>query len=437
MTYLHSAFNNSLSSTVDCDLFKKTKNFFMRPRIWQLLFILFLLAANNMTAQKALAIVGSSTSACMGASQTDSCYVGRLRTFYNREMGTDTTIDNGYAVPGHNCFQGMPSSFVSPYADPNLQPDVFHNITMALSTHPDVVLVNYPTNGYDSLPTDSILYCLRTIRDSAMVAGVPCFVTTTQPRTSGNFSQSVIKAKQALLKDSILAEFGFFAIDFYTDLINPADSSIRYDAGDGTHMNDIGHDSLFQRVLAKNVFLSALPATFLQFNTVNKNKADIITWTTARETDVNYYEIQRSNDGTNFSVLGTVSANNSKGNNQYQFTDNQPLKGTDYYKILIVDRDGKKHASPVMTVNINAGKLSIVKTFARSSSQVILQLQNNDAQNAEVQILNNLGVIMSRTPVRIDAGNTTLFVTTAPLSNGVYYVRLITAKESSVGSFIY
>src|SRR5664279_4708561 len=101
---------------------------------------------------------------------------------------------------------------------------------MALSTHPDAVLVNYPTNGYDSLTTDSILYCLRTIRDSALVAGVPCFVTTTQPRTSGDFSQSVIKAKQALLKDSILAEFGFFAIDFYTCLLYTSDAADEEDS---------------------------------------------------------------------------------------------------------------------------------------------------------------------------------------------------------------
>ena len=103
---------------------------------------------------------------------------------------------------------------------------------------------------------------------------------------------------------------------------------------------------------------------------------------------------------------------------------------------MIVDRDGKRHASPVMTVNIGAGKLSIVKTFARSSSQVIIELQNNDAQNAEVQILNNMGILLSRTPVKIDAGNTTLFVNIPLLSNGVYHVRLVTAKESLVGSFL-
>jgi hypothetical protein len=388
------------------------------------------------TAQKDIAIVGSSTSACFGATTTDSCYVGRLRTYYNKQAPNDTSIDNGYSVGGYTCYRGMPSSYVSPYSDPTLQPDPGHNITAALASHPNVVLVNYPTNGYDFLPVDSIMFCLRTIRDVAVAAGVPCFVTTTQPRTSPPFNTSAVKAKLALLKDSILAAFGYFAIDFYTGLINPADSSILYDAGDQTHMNNTGHDSLAQRVIRKSVFLATLPATFLQFNTLYKNNTNIITWLTAKETDVAYYEIQRSADGTGFSKIATVNANNGYGNNQYQFTDNQVLKGWNYYKILIVDKDGKQHASPVMSVYINTGKLALVRAFVHTPSQVVIELQNNDPQNATIQILNNTGMVISKETRKVEAGNTTFYLNTPLLSNGVYHVQVTTAKESLVSSFI-
>ncbi|GAC1448121.1 MAG: hypothetical protein NVSMB7_09340 [Chitinophagaceae bacterium] len=397
--------------------------------------MLFFGTAHPASAQKKLAIVGSSTSACYGASVFDSCYVGRLYNYFNKQEPRDTVVNNGFAVPGYTCYKGMPSSYVSPYA--NLQPDPAHNITAALATHPNVVLVNYPTNGYDSLRIDSIMYCLRTIRDSANKAGVPCFITTTQPRSSAPlFNHSAVKLKLAILKDSILAEFGNFAIDFYTGLYNPADSSILYDAGDQTHMNNIGHDSLFQRVRAKNIFLAILPATFLKFNAVYKNKTNTITWLTAQETEVAYYEIQRSGDGTNFSKIARVNANNSNGNNQYQYTDGQVLKGWNYYTILIVDKDGKKQTSPVMSVYINTGKLAIVRAFARSASQVVVELQNNDPQQTELQILSNMGMLISKTSRKIEAGNTILYLDTPLLSNGIYHIKLTTAKESVVGSFI-
>ncbi len=401
-----------------------------------LLVALFMIFSLTTLAQRDLAVVGSSTSACYGASTTDSCYIGRLRTYFNKQAPNDTSIDNGFSVGGYTVYKGMPSSYVSPYSDPTYQTDPGHNITAALASHPNIVLVNYPTNGYDVLPFDSIMYCLRTIRDSAVKAGVPCFVTTTQPRTSGNFGTSAIKAKLARLKDSILFEFGYFAIDFYTGLINPADSSIRYDAGDQTHMNDIGHDSLSRRVIRKSIFLATLPAAFLQFNSVYKNNSSIITWLTAREIDVAYYEIQRSADGTAFSTLATVAASNSNGNNQYQYTDEKPLKGSAYYKIVIVDKDGQKHASPVMTVYSSIGKLAVIRAFARSSSQVAIELQNNEPQNAEYQLFNNMGMIISKASRKLEAGNTTLYLDTPLLSNGIYHIKVITASGSMAYSFV-
>ena len=332
----------------------------------------------------------------------------------------------------------MPSSYTaSPY--PAYQPIMDSNITTALTLKPDVIIVNYPTNGYNVIRTDSILHCLRTIRDSSFKKGVPCFVTTTQPRTSPGFNNSAIKAKLAELKDSILAEFGFFAIDFYTGLIAP-DSSLLYDSGDQTHMNAIGHNIMFQRILEKNIFAtigtSALPATFLQFNTVYKNNTNIITWSTAKETDVAYYEIQRSEDGRSFSKIATVKANNNFGNNQYQYTDDRPLKGWNYYKIVIVDRDGKKHASPVMSVHISTGKLELVKAFANSSSQVIVELQNNNTQNVQLQILNNMGMVISSASKKIEAGTTTLYLNTTLPGTGVYHIKVTAAGESMVRSFI-
>jgi len=397
--------------------------------------ILFFCAINSVSAQKKLAIVGSSTSACTGPSIIDSCYVGRLRAYFNKQVPDDTTIDNGFASGGYNCYRGMPTGYVPPHPEANFQPDPIRNITAAIASNPNVILVNYPTNDYDILPVDSILFCLRTMRNTAIQAGIPCFVTTSQPRTSYPFITSVSKAKLAELKDSILLEFGSFAIDFYTGLIN-SDSSIRYDAGDGTHMNDIGHDSLFERVLRENIFLATLPASFLQFNTIYKNNTNIISWATAKETDVYNYEIQRSEDGRSFSKIATVKANNNFGNNQYQYTDDQPLKGWNYYKIVIVDRDGKKHTSPVMSVHISSGKLELVKAFANSSSQVIVAFQNNNTQNVQLQILNNMGMVISSATRRIEAGTTTLYLNTALPGNGIYHIKVTAAGESMVRSFI-
>ncbi|HSC38259.1 MAG TPA: T9SS type A sorting domain-containing protein, partial [Chitinophagaceae bacterium] len=347
---------------------------------------------------------------------------------------------NQYAVGGYSVFRGMPSSFVPPYTDPNLQPDINKNITAVLAGNPDVILVNYPTNSYDTLRSDSILYCLRTIRDSANKKGIPCFVTTTQPRSNpGNFSTSAVKRKLAVLKDSILLEFGKFAIDFYTGMYNPADTTMlgAYDSGDHVHFNGAGHDVLLQRVQAANVFTtSLLPATFLKYNASYNNNATLVTWSTAKEIDVDHYEIQRSTDGTSFTRLGDLTPNNGSGIYDYQYTDKQPVKGWNYYKIAIIDRDGKKQFSPVFKTFDNAGGLA-VKRVINQSAQIILELQSNEAQNAGLQVINSTGLLVYKDNRHIDAGSSTLTINTGSLSSGIYYIKLVTAgKEPLITSFV-
>ncbi|MFT3937154.1 MAG: hypothetical protein QM726_26315 [Chitinophagaceae bacterium] len=414
----------------------------MRNRLCAAFCLFFLFSVSASKAQKKLVIIGSSTSACYYnptyyTLPYQDCYVGRLQTYYNAVAPLDTIIDGDIAKGGTNCYTGMPSSYISPYAAP-YQPDPAYNITKALSLSPDVILVNYPTNGYDVLSVTDILFCLRTIRDSANAKGVPCFVTTSQPRTSANFNTSVMKAKLAELKDSILLEFGRFAIDFYNGLYTPADSSLLYDQGDHIHMTADGHAILAQRVISKNVFASSLlPTKFLQFNTVYKNNTNIVSWTTATETDVESYEIQRSGDGIGFAKIGSVPATNNASTNQYRYTDNNPLLGWNYYKVISVDKDGKKQASAIMSVQVNTnGKLMLSKIFARSATEVVVETQGNETQQAELQLINNMGMPVSKKSIIINAGTNAIYLQTPSLANGIYHVKLVTNKETLTGSFI-
>lgn len=397
-------------------------------------------------AQKKLVILGSSTSACVGLDVNTECYVGKLRSYYDKAAPTDTLIDNMLAASGFVVYRAMPTGYVSPYANPNFQTDPGHNINAALAEvpAPTVILVNFPTNGYDVIPFDSIMFCLRTIRNYSLSKGIPCFVTTSQPRTDNSFNTPDMKKKLARIKDSVLFEYGAFAIDFYTGMFDPADSSIKDEYRlkpdgvnpDYVHFNAAGHTVLAQRIQAVNVFNATLPATFLKFNAVYQDKTNIVTWTTAKELEVASYEIQRSSDGVNFVKVGSVPANNRYTNNQYQFEDKQPSKGWNYYKIIIVDKDAKRQSSPVLKAFVVTGKLGI-RRLLNQPSQIILEMQSDETQNVEVQLVSSTGVLVHKEIKRIGSGEVTMPVNTATLSKGVYYVRLTGAsQESIVTSFI-
>ena len=226
-------------------------------------------AGRHTEAQKKLLILGSSTPACYGL-PADSCYVGRLQRYY-QQKGTPVIIDNR-AVSGDNCYQGMPTNYTPP-ADRN-GPRSYNNITDGLQGNPDVVLVNYPSNGYDIYSIAEIMYCLRTIKQTANNAGKPCYISTSQPRTDpASYRTPEVRQKMEQIKQSILNEFGQYAINFWDGIANPADNSIldAYNSGDNTHLNSAGHNILFNRVVEKNIFSFQQPALSYRYYEGNWN----------------------------------------------------------------------------------------------------------------------------------------------------------------------
>jgi hypothetical protein len=121
-----------------------------------------------------------------------------------------------------------------------------------------VVIVNYPSNGYDSFSTEEILACFETIKSAANAAGALCYIASTQPREDYNHFWTIEK-RQILknLHETIMNHFGPFAIDFWTDLADPVTLKRKPQyalANDLIHINSAGHKVLFENVVEKNIF---------------------------------------------------------------------------------------------------------------------------------------------------------------------------------------
>ena len=225
-------------------------------------FICLLIIGCNLTfaQNRKMIVIGSSTAAGLNASPIDSSWVNRLNYYYKYQLGK---LDSTYnlAVSGSTVYSGMPTSYI-PVSRP--APDPVHNVTQAVTNLSDlatpangVIIVNYPTNGYDNYSIPEIMSSLQLIYDSAIRTGNRCFITTAQPRTDGNFGLSAIKRKLADIKDSIISRFGVpHTINFWDGMYNTADTTIAtaYYSGDLTHFNNAGHRELFNRVVAKNIF---------------------------------------------------------------------------------------------------------------------------------------------------------------------------------------
>ncbi len=84
-----------------------------------------------------------------------------------------------------------------------------------------------------------------------------------------------------------------------------------------------------------------LPVILDGFTAVLNNDHKVtLNWNTQIEINFSHFTIQRSADGANWEDIGTVEAKgNSAVQTDYSFTDVQPLAGTNYYRLALVNLD--------------------------------------------------------------------------------------------------
>lgn len=181
-----------------------------------------------------------------------------------------------------------------------------------------------------------------------------------------------------------------------------------------------------------------VPVTMLKFTAVQKGNNSLLQWQTATEINSDHFEVERSTDGRNFIIIGTVRANGFTSSIiDYQLTDYSPEMGMNYYRLKIVDRDGLFQYSEIAIVNFKSTK---------SSSLNIINLGANFNQftmniNSSIQQTVNYGLF--------DAGGKLLLTETIVLKKGpnsinksliastsLYYMRMIAENEKISLPFI-
>ena len=98
---------------------------------------------------------------------------------------------------------------------------------------------------------------------------------------------------------------------------------------------------------------SPLPLKLLSFTVKNKGSYNLLQWQTASGTGNKSFEIERSRDAQNFETIGIVNAGQA---DSYSYPDNDPIDGTNYYRLKRSGPDNLFTYSEIATItNRNTG----------------------------------------------------------------------------------
>lgn len=158
------------------------------------------------------------------------------------------------------------------------------------------------------------------------------------------------------------------------------------------------------------------PVKLLNFTGELKRFGTELNWKTVNEVDAEKFEVQRSIDNAaDFTPVGSVKAKGNPVNeNYYQFIDAAVQKGTNYYRLKIIDNDGSFEYSPVVSVKANetARPISVYPNPVKHKLTVISSTKTN------VQLTDASGKVVRL--LQLNAGNNTFDV--SGLGNGLYYL---------------
>jgi lysophospholipase L1-like esterase len=378
---------------------------------------------------KKIYIIGSSTAEGTGASSYANSFAGRLAAYYN----THTFVN--LALGGTTTYNGMPSTFVPPLGRPG--PDLLRNITKAINDGADIIIVSFPTNDLvNDFTNTETLNNLRIMHQTAVANNRAIYFLGTQPRNTMTTAQKLQGIEQNNL---ILAEFPN-SINVYPLLDAPDGLTIdpTIAAPDGIHVNDEGHRRIYQQIVDFNIFQDflLLPVNFISLSSEAIAKTIKISWGTSSEHNNNYFNVERSSNGSNFTSIATIPGKgNSNIPTQYSYTDQAPILGKSYYRLAQVDIDNRKRYSKTLSVDYTES--SRIKAYPVPALDILnISWTSDKKQSIRINVIDLKGAVISSLDRFSEAGNNVYSIPIAHLPRGQYVVNISSSSGNQRISFI-
>ena len=169
--------------------------------------------------------------------------------------------------------------------------------------------------------------------------------------------------------------------------------------------------------------LGALPVVLVNFDAVKQGNGVNLNWKTQQESNTDFFAIEKSTDGAVFTEIGRVqAAGNASTPRSYSYADNSSLKGIAYYRVRIVDLDGKVGFTPVKAVRATANgvKVGIYPNPAVSIANIVID--NPEYLAFGVNVFNRNGQLVAQK--RAAAGTTAVALEVSTLPAGDYLVDI-------------
>ncbi len=157
-----------------------------------------------------------------------------------------------------------------------------------------------------------------------------------------------------------------------------------------------------------------------------------ISWATTEEINSRQFIVERSKNGFAWSTIGTVAATgNSNATRNYNFVDNNPEKGVNFYRLKMVDADNKFTNSETKSVLFSNTNVVLI-TPNPASSFVNIYMSKNNNSLSQILVSDANGKVISN----IRTASQTYQLQTAKYTKGLYVIKVMEEGNTSTHKII-
>jgi hypothetical protein len=178
-----------------------------------------------------------------------------------------------------------------------------------------------------------------------------------------------------------------------------------------------------------------LPIKLHSFTVFAKNNTVIANWNSITESNTEYFEIERSSNAADYRKIGTATAKGI-GQFDYSFTDISPVSGTNFYRLRLINEDGRFTYSDVAKVNFT-GKGSVFTVSPNvAAASVSINVSSSGKNTSSAELVNMQGAVVKKIKLDLVDGQNKFPVDVSTLPVGNYFIRLNLNGETLTQRFI-
>jgi hypothetical protein len=171
-----------------------------------------------------------------------------------------------------------------------------------------------------------------------------------------------------------------------------------------------------------------IPVGIEYFKGVKQSGKNLLNWKVNCTSLQVKFNIERSTDGRNFTSLQDITASNTRCLQPFDFSDNNPASGMNYYRIKMTDIDGKITYSSVIALLNKKNGFEILNLVPNpvTNETALLNITSAEKQTVTILITDASGKMVHSAVQPVIAGFTQVNLNFNKLTAAVYTITVYT-----------